>query len=153
MKSLKLFLLTMLINIVIFTVFFSTSFGAGACTMSSISSSDIAYVTWVCTADASDGSFPSTVTSSPTLRGWVYVVDVTPGTTTPTDGSGFTLTSSASGVDVMGGNASTMLGASPSRAIPQASGWINGTLTPVITGNSVNSAIFTIRATIWKQRN
>ena len=52
-----------------------------------------------------------------------------------------------------GGNASTMLGESPSRAIPQASGWINGTLTPVITGNSVNSAIFTIRATIWKQRN
>jgi hypothetical protein len=123
----------------------------GSCSVATVNSTEVARVTWTCTADASDGSFPTTVTASPELRGWVYVVDATPGIVLPTEGSGFTLKSSSTSVDVLGGNASTILGAAAGRITPASSGWVNGTLTPIITGNIVHSALFTITAWVWKQ--
>jgi hypothetical protein len=146
----KWYLWILIINVII-TVSPMTSFGAGSCAVTSVNLDNVTRVTWVCTGDSSNGGFPANVTASPTLRGWVYVVDTTPGTTTPTASSGFTLLSSESNADIMGGSASTMLGATAGRAVPSSSGWINGTLTPVITGNSVASAVFTIRAWVWNQ--
>jgi hypothetical protein len=146
--------LCILLNIVIITVFFPLFAHAlaGSCVMTHQDLDAISSVTWVCTGNSGDGTFPTTITPSPTFRGWVYSVDTTPGSPSPTASSGFTLLSSESSADVLSSTGSTMLGATANRVAPAISGWINGTLTPVITSNIVHGAIFTIRAWIWNQR-
>jgi hypothetical protein len=123
----------------------------GSCTMSqgTLGGNFIMRVTWTCTADGS-GTFTA-ITPSTARKGWVFAVDTTPGVVTPTAGTGFTLITSDSGADVMGGNASAMLGVTSGRAVPAKSGWFNGTLTPTFTGAYTNNTVFTIRAWIWLQ--
>jgi hypothetical protein len=124
----------------------------GSCTIAetTLGGADIYRITWVCTADGS-GTF-TTITASTATKGWVFAVDTTPGSTTPTPGTGFTLIASDSGADIMSGNASAMLGVTSGRAVPARSGWFNGTLRPTFTGAYTNNAIFTIRAWIWLQK-
>ena len=150
MKSFKYLLF--LIMIVIFTMTPLVLNAAGSCTVAQTGvGSEVTRVTWSCIGDASTGTFPTAIATSSSLRGWVYVVDTTPGATAPTSSSGFTLISSESNADVLGGNAATILGSTAGRTNPAFSGWTNGTLNPVITGNSVAGAVFTIRAWIWNQ--
>ena len=141
--------LLFLMFIVIFTLppMIPNSYSATTCVVSQVDLDSISRITWVCTGASGTG------TASKAVRGWVYDVDVTPGGTGPTVGSGFTLVTSDSNVDVMGANASAMFAATPTRAVPLSSGWVNGTLSPVISNNIVATAVVTIRAWIWKQNN
>jgi hypothetical protein len=119
----------------------------GSCTVSTDTRGYIQSITWTCTGDGS-GTFAATGFASPATRGWVYVVDTYPGGTAA-NGGGFTLLTSDTGVDVLGGNGGSTLAAA-ARSVAAKSGWVNGTLQPVITGNTTASATFTIKAWIWK---
>lgn len=106
-------------------------------------------LTFTATADAADGSYPSTAMSAATLsklKGWyLYKVITNPGSTAPTDNWDFTL-SDTDGIDVLGGNGANrhtttsqmiapLLTTGVYFAQPVLNAW-----TLAITGNSNNSA-------------
>ncbi len=126
---------------------------AGTCSIGTLLGDQIQTITWTCTPDAGNGTIPSTY-ASPGIKGWVFAVDTTPGTTPPTASTGFTLITSDTSADVMGGNASAMLGSTAGRAVPAKSGWVNGaTLTPTFSGSYGTSvSAFTIKVSIWHQK-
>lgn len=110
---------------------------------------DMWKLTFTCTGDSSDGSFPATdisATNMAYLEG-KYLVKVTtnPGTTAPTDNYDITITD-ANGVDIMGGTLANRDTSNSEEALPYIGGVaygptpIPGTLTLNITNNSVNSA-------------
>ena len=99
-------------------------------------------LTLTCTADASDGSFPSTATR--VINGFVYLVKTNPGTTAPTDNYDITLTDE-DGVDIMNGELADRDSSDTECAVPEIDGLpatypVDGTLTLAISNNSVNSA-------------
>ena len=122
----------------------------GSCAVSNDVSGNIQTATWSCTADGS-GTFLATGFASSATQGWVYAVDVYPGGTAPNAGS-LTLITSDTGADALGGNGASSLGSTVTRMVPAKSGWVHGTLQPVITGNSTGSATFTIKVMIWRQQ-
>lgn len=112
-------------------------------------------ITWNFTAD-SLGNFPTLGTTglaSGIVRGWIYAVDIyAVGTTAPTSGSNITFITSDTGNDVLAGKGLGYIKASAPQLNP--AWWVNlGTLSPVITGNSVSGAQVNVRASIWKQLN
>lgn len=102
--------------------------------------------TWVAafnwTADAGNGSVPQTkIPLATCCQGYnVSVVETVPGSPAPTAGYAVAITDGA-GVDVLGGSA-VALSASTAQSFPAspAATPIQGTLTLVLTGNSVASA-------------
>ncbi|GEM_PF-5984979 len=138
----------------------SVTFAAGSCSQTTTGGAEIyqtEIITFVCTDGASPGSYPAlgaTGLASQAVRGWVTNIDVWEGSPAPTSGTSFTLIASDTGRDVLGTNGSGAITATPAPLIPPVTGWVNnGTLSPVITGNSVASAVVTIRVTVWKQKN
>jgi len=130
---------------------------AGTCTQSdaeNIYSSEgwtgLSKITFTCTADASDGSFPATATNAANtafITGkYLLKATTNPGATAPTDNYDITLTD-ADGVDLMGGTLANRDTANSEEALPYIGGLaygpqpITGALTHTPTGNSVNSAI------------
>jgi len=96
-----------------------------------------------CVADVGDGSFPNTEITA--LREWfLYSMEtVTPGTA-PTANYDIELQSSH-GTDLLGGNGADRAAAGNEIAYPvTAPTMVDGTLTQVISNNSVNSATITI---------
>jgi len=105
------------------------------------------------TADASDGSVPST-TSKVAFDHYVIIVITNPGSPAPTDNYDITLTDS-DGIDVMGGELIDRDKSSSEQALPKIGNvygtrWVNGTLTMNLTNNSVNSATGTIKVFLQK---
>lgn len=126
----------------------STAFAAGTCTVAYDDSVPMSSVTFTCTGDAANGTFPNTTTK--VIRGWIIIAETNPGSTGPTDDYDIVL-NTASGVDVMGGALANRDEANTERATPAMSGWINGTLTQVVSNASVNSATFTNTVWYWRQ--
>lgn len=96
-----------------------------------------------CTADASDGSFPSYETRR-AIDGWVYLMTTDPGSTAPTDDYDITI-SDLQGVDISGGTLADRDTATSEQVIPKIFNFYisrrtYGPVTVAITNNSVNSA-------------
>lgn len=122
---------------------------AGTCSVSSDDYGMMRKLTYTCTADASDGSFPSTA-SLPQF-GWVLRIDVVPGATNPTSGWAATLKDS-SGIDITNGGIVSLSESTASAVkLDGARGWTRGTLTLAVTGNSVNSAQLTFLVWIYRE--
>jgi len=117
--------------------------------------SGIYTVTFLCTADSADGSFPSTAFSAPTsltLAGWgLGQMRINPGTPAPTALYDIAINDSAGG-DVCGGalvDMSATLTGSRRAPLVESAGTATGLgsvtmddiWTLVVTGNSVNSAV------------
>jgi hypothetical protein len=131
------------------------SFGAGSCTQAGETvgtNSGMKTITFTCTADASNGSFPATNLSTDNttfISGYYLIMAVTkPGSPAPTNLWGATVTS-ANGTDVMGGNMASQSSSLNKQQVPQIGTVygprpINSALTLNITGNSVNSAVITV---------
>lgn len=123
---------------------------ASSCTVASPVGDQVQTITWVCTASSSDGSYPSASTSiaSAPVKGWVFALEMIPGGTAPTSGTTVALKKGNS-MTIVSGTTSTV----PTNSTAASSGWASGeTLWPLVTGNSVNSAVLTIKAYIWQQK-
>ncbi len=116
--------------------------------------SPLATLTFTCTASVDDASFPSTATSATItdqIKGrYILEVRTNPGSTAPQALYDIVL-NDTDGIDLMGGNLANR-SATASEAAPPAitTGvyWprpIDGTLTLVITGNNVNSAVTVVK--------
>ena len=153
MKRLLLTISTCLI-----TGFFAASvFAAGSWTLVSSGSSpgsDLRWMQYQATADASDGSVPDyTVTGFSGF--FLYTVETWPGTTAPTDATDCTLSDATTGEDLLGGNGTNGIDATSSLTLlPKSAAMdisytppIKGSLTLGVTNNSVNSAIINVRIT------
>ncbi len=95
-----------------------------------------------CVADVSDGSFPDFDIEG--LREWfLYSLETAPGVTKPTDNYDVEIQSSR-GTDLLGGNGADRDTTNKEIVYPDtAPAMVDGTLTQVITNNSVNSANIT----------
>ena len=154
-----------LLSMVLVILTASMAFGAGTVTQSVDKYPDLnmRVLTFVCTADASDGTCPSTATStvvSGLISGY-YITEVrtSPGGTAPTGGATVALnTSDSPAFDILGGVA-TVSATATTRFVPKLNATsstyggasVTGPLTLVIAGNSVNSAIITVKVILWKQ--
>lgn len=144
----------------------ASAWGAGTCTPSftriynSEGWTGLAVLTYTCTADAAAATFPSTSTDTADSDG-VYFTDkikgyhivevrTNPGTTAPTDNYDIVI-NDHNGIDLMGGqlaNRDTTTSEAAYPAIAAGIPWprpIDGAITPVITGNNVNSAVTVIK--------
>jgi len=119
-----------------------------------IPNSNVAVITYTCTASATDGSFPSTATSTAitaAIEG-MYITEVrtNPGAGPPQDNYDIVL-NDADGIDLMGGTLANRDTTTSERAIPALAAGIyggtaiDGALTLVITGNNVNSAVTVVK--------
>lgn len=116
--------------------------------------SNVSVLTFTCTADANNGSFPSTATSTDittAIKG-LHLVEVrtNPGATAPQAAYDIVL-NDADGIDLMGGKLADRSATASEAAAPAiATGvyWpraIDGALTLVITNNNVNSAVIVVK--------
>jgi len=125
------------------------AFAAGTVTqtISPIGGGYVVTLTW--TADASTGSVPNTATSTDATTAiaglFLARVETNPGATAPTDNYDITVLA-ASGVDLMGGALANRDTANTEIAFPAtASPLVDGALTITLSGNSVNSAVGTVK--------
>ncbi len=133
----------------------STVWAAGTCpqTFEPIAS-NVYLLTYTCTADSGDNSYPET-DSKVAVDGYVFLVITDPdGTTAPTDQYDITLKDS-NGVDIMGGEITNRSDTDSEQAVPKidavyGSRWIDGIATLAITGNSVASAITVVKIFIYR---
>ena len=127
-----------------------TAFAAGSCVASFVSeASNINKLTFTCTGDSADGSFPAVYYAN-AVKGWIFWVKTIPGATQPTADYDITLTDQDA-VDVAGGALADRSASLNQSAKPTGPGWINGLLTINITNNSVNSAGITVVIYIYKE--
>lgn len=122
---------------------------AGTIAQASNTTGNIRKITFTCTADASDGSFPSTVITTK-FEGRLIALETNPGSTAPTDNYDIAITD-GEGVDVLQGVGANRDTANSEVAQIVVSGTSlrpvvdeTDTLTLAITGNSVNSATVVI---------
>jgi hypothetical protein len=107
-------------------------------------------ITFTCTADASDGSYPATTVSAADVKGSLLQIVTDPdGTTAPQDNYDITLTESG-GADMLLGVGANRDTANTEIAIVESNGARSvvaetDTLTLNITNNNVNSAVITIK--------
>lgn len=116
--------------------------------------SNVSVLTFTCTADSSDGSFPSTDTSSAitaAIKGMsITEVRTNPGSTAPTANYDIVL-NDTDGIDLMGGALANRSATASERVVPVVQTGIygdspvDGAITLAITNNSVNSATLTVK--------
>ncbi len=134
----------------------SGAWAAGTCTETplKILSANVYQVTWTCTADSGDNSFPAT-DSKQAINGYVFYVKTIPsGATAPTDQYDIVLNDS-DGIDIMGGELANRSDTAGEEAVPKidavyGSRWVDGILEIAITGNSVASAITVVRVRFYR---
>lgn len=118
------------------------------------SETDIVVVEVNCTADDADAAFDATSVVE-RVGGWLVAYEFIPGTTAPTTLMDLTLLN-ADGHDVLGGNGSDIVTTTTTKRPPLDSdsnsfpAEVFGDLTPVPTGNSVNSATFKLKLYFMK---
>lgn len=105
-------------------------------------------IAFTCTGDSSNGSFPSDVDTGRDLKGFIFLVVTNPGTTAPTADYDIVL-NDGDGIDIMGGELGDRSATVSEQAIPLidaafGSRYVFGRVTPVITNNSVNSAVIVL---------
>lgn len=121
---------------------------------------NLATLTFTCTADADDASYPSTAISTAywnLIKGWELgkIQTIPDGVTAPDDDTDFTLKDS-NGVDVLGGaGANKIMNATNKEFYPDVDGGpatqeLNSILTLAISNNATNSAITTIKLFLKK---
>lgn len=126
---------------------------AGTVTSTELYYGSLKTITFTCTADAADGSYPATALTTAQkkyVRGWwLSHVKIDPGATGPTDNSDLTLT--VGSFDILGGNGTDAIdNAVNCVLVPYGSGgdaqypMTDDDLTINITNNSVNSAVTVI---------
>jgi hypothetical protein len=140
----------------------SCVYGAGSCTqaLEKIPNSNIAVLTFTCTADGAAGTFPTITTGTDitaAIRGYsIAEVRTAPGATAPTNLYDASMNDSL-GVDLMGGTLIDRSSTKFERATPllgtgnYGPSPIDTALSLVITGTSVNSAIITFKAILRKE--
>jgi hypothetical protein len=110
------------------------------------------------TADSADGSYPTKsldVNGANPVKGYhLFMVVTDPGATAPTDNYDITVVDEF-GVDVMGGELTNRDTANTEQAVPLVGGaygsrFVENDLTVTPTGNSENSATFTIYLYFYK---
>jgi hypothetical protein len=116
-------------------------------------------LTFTCTADASNGSWPAVALSQShidRLTGfYLYKLIINPGATPPTDNWDFTITDS-DGIDILGGSGSNMHTTNSAMIAPKLNSStyfaqpIYGALNLNISGNIVHSAVIVIKAIFVK---
>jgi len=123
---------------------------AGTITQTHSKIGKIGVITFTCTADASDGSFPST-TVDDAIEGKLLALETNPGATAPTDNWDVVI-NDAEGADVLQGAGANRDTTTTEKAGIFFSGTSShppvdktDTLTLVITGNSVNSAVVVVK--------
>ena len=136
------------LSLVLVLLMAGQALAAGTCTASSAVQATVTVVTATCTADSSDGSYPSTSLGS--YRGWIVLAETNPGTTGPTDNYDIVI-NNANGVDVMGGSLANRDTTNSERATPAINGWVDGALTLAVSNNSVNSATFVLKLLIYRE--
>jgi hypothetical protein len=119
---------------------------AGTVTQAYTSIGNIRRVTLTCTADGADGSFPSTALTTP-IEGRLLKLVTNPGATAPQDNYDIVL-NDQHGFDVLQGVGANRHTTTTQEAVIVYSGTgthpcvdESDTLTLVVTGNNVNSAI------------
>jgi hypothetical protein len=129
--------------IIFIILFTSTVYGAGTISwdFDKIGPLGIYKYTATCTADSSDGSYPSTSGSTWNIDGFVLLVETDPGSTAPTDNYDIVLNDKY-GADIMGGDLADRDSSATERV--KRVEFVDGRITPVITNNSVNSAVIVI---------
>lgn len=147
-----------LFALIIFSVFLLASvmvFAAGTVTQTwKQYGRDVTVVTFTCTADSVDNSYPATATNRE-INGFVFLVITNPDdTTAPTDDYDITLVD-ADGVDIMGGELVDRDNTNSEQAVPlidavYGSRWVTGIFTVTPTGNSVASAVFVMQVFIYQ---
>lgn len=130
----------------------SVAFSAvGSCTVTyPDATSQIQQILVTCTGGTAGDAGAIADTTIVPKRGWIFLAETNPGTTGPTDNYDLVL-NNAAGIDVMGGALANRDTANTERATPAISGWVDGTLTLVVTNNSVASSTFTLTLWIWRQ--
>ena len=126
----------------------------GTCTITyDDSGSPVQTLLFTCVTDTTGSATITGVTSRP-VRGWVFQAETNPGTEAPTDDYDIVL-NDAAGADVFNGalanrdTANTELAWPLIGTIPTRS-FVEGTLSIVVTNNSVNNAAFTLK--VWLLR-
>jgi len=134
------------------------AYGAGTCveTVSTYKDGDF-MLTWTCTGDASDGTFPATTSNfrGNNIDGYIYQVVTDPGATAPTASYDITITD-ANGVDIMGAELENRSATATEQKVPKIGGLygarrVNGTMTLNITNNSVTAAQVVIKVFGYKK--
>lgn len=127
----------------------SSLWAAGTITQTHNTTGNIRKVTFTCTADAADGSFPATVVAAK-FEGRLIALETDPGSTAPTDNYDIAITNGA-GSDVLQGLGANRDTANTETAQIVVSGTSlrptvdeSDTLTLAITNNAVNSATIVI---------
>ena len=139
-----------------------SAFSAGTCTQNPNSWTPIGLnygggyiITFTCTGDSADGSFPATAISTANmdlLRGlYLYELVITTGTVKPTNLWDMTMTIKSGTLDILGGTGADRGITIPEEIYPKIGsvGFAKPayeTITLNITGNSVNSAAIVIDA-------
>ena len=133
----------------------SMAYSAGTVTITTETlpnNSDIRTITYTCTADAADGSFPSTALTTEQalyVTGYhCYLAVTDPGATAPTDDYDIAITDTYS-CDVFGGALADRDTANSEQVAPAVGSAYGGRTcagvwTLAITNNSVNSAVVTL---------
>ena len=118
------------------------AFSAGTCTVTEASAGTymVHTVTYSCTGDSSTGSIPAT--ASPYIFGWVFTVEVLPGSPAPTNGYDLTL-SNVNGIDVMEGALADLSDTTKTIKKPAAC-FVAGALTLAASGQSAAGAKWTV---------
>lgn len=133
-------------------------YGAGTCveTVSTYKDGDF-MLTWTCTGDTSDGTFPATTSNfrGNNIDGYIYQAVTDPGTTAPTASYDITITD-ANGVDIMGGELADRSATATQQVVPKIGSLygarrVNGTVTLNITNNSVTAAQVVIKLFGYKK--
>ena len=116
--------------------------------------SGVHLLTFTCTADASDKSYPDT-DSIQAIDGYVFMVVTDPDDdTAPTDAYDITLKDD-NGVDVMGGELANRSDTASEQAVPKIDAvygtrWVDGILSLAISNNSVASAVTVVKVFIYR---
>lgn len=123
---------------------------AGTVTQSHAKLGNVGVITFTCTADSSDGSFPDTIVADK-IEGRLLALETNPGATAPTDNYDVTI-EDGGGHDVLEGVGANRDTATTEKATVVYLGTSvhpvvddSDTLTLKIGGNSVNSAVTVIK--------
>jgi len=128
------------------------AFGAGTCveTVSTYKDGDF-QITYTCTGDATDGTFPDTVSNfrGNNIDGYVYMAVTDPGTPAPTASYDITITD-ANGADIMGGVLADRSATATEQAVPKIGALygarrVNGAVTLKVTNSSVTAAAIVVK--------
>ena len=143
-----------LVALVLILFIYGSALAAGTVTQTDVEVYDnVRVLTFTCTGDVGDGSFPATA-SEGDIDGYVFLVVTNPGATAPTDDYDITLVD-ADSVDIMGGELANRDTANSEQAVPLIDGvfgsrFVDGIVTLTITNNTDVGAIIVVKVFYYR---